>query len=80
MVTRDILHLTIVIFLDVVVKKDVLLLSVSWYLFQVVIGNRYIPRNSNENALYITITGNVFVSRWITTMVQYQFRIKTQMS
>ena len=75
MVTRDILHLTIVIFLDVVVKKDVPLLSVSWYLFQVVIGNKYVPRSSNENALYITITGNVFVSRWITTMVQYHFWI-----
>ena len=33
MVTRDILHLTIVTFLDVVVKKNFLLLPVDWYLF-----------------------------------------------
>ena len=26
-------------------------------------GNRYIPRDSNENTLYITSTGNVFDAR-----------------
>ena len=54
MVTRDILHLTIVTFLDVVVKKTFPLLPVDWYLFQVVTGNRYLPRDSNENAPFIT--------------------------
>ena len=47
MVTRDILHLTIVTFLDVVVKKNFPLLPVDWYLLRVVIGNRYLPRGSN---------------------------------
>ena len=45
-VTRDILHLTIDTFLDVVVKR--IFPSVSLYLFRVVSGNRYVPRGSNE--------------------------------
>ena len=56
MVTKDILHLTIVTFHDVVVKKNFPLLSVDWYLFRVARGN------SNENTSYITITGNVSLS------------------
>ena len=68
-VTRDILHLIIVTFLDSVVKKNFRLLSVDWYLFRVVSGNRYLPRGSNENALYITCTGNVSVSRWVIPLV-----------
>ena len=32
-------------------------------------GNRYLPRGSNENALYITSTGNVFVARWVIPLV-----------
>ena len=60
-VTRDIL--TIVTFLDVVVKENCPILSVGWYLFRVVSGNRYLTKGSNENALYITRTGNVSVSR-----------------
>ena len=69
MVTRDILHLTIVTFLDVVVKKNFPLLPVDWYLFQVVTGNRYLPRSSTDKALFITSTGNVSVSRWVITLV-----------
>ena len=69
MVTRDILHLTIATFLDVVVKKNFPLLPVDWYVFRVVTGNRYLPRGSNENALFITSTGNVSVSRWVLTLV-----------
>ena len=65
MVTRDILYLSIDTFLDVVVKKNFPLLSVGWYLVRVVSFNRYLPRGSNENALYITGTGNVFVARWV---------------
>ena len=65
--TRDIL--TIVTFLDVVVKENFPLLPVDWYLFSVVTGNRYLPRSSNENALFITSTGNVSVSRWVITLV-----------
>ena len=68
MVTRDILHLTIVTFLDVVVKRLFPLLPVDWYLFQVVTGNRYLPRDNNENARFITSTGNVSVSRWVITL------------
>ena len=69
MVTRDILHLTIVTFLDVVVKKNFPLLPVDWYLFRVVTGNRYLLRGSNKNALFIISTGNVSVGRWVITLV-----------
>ena len=69
MVTRDILYLTKVTFLDVVVKKNFPLLSVVWYLFRVVSSNRYLPKVCNENALYITSIGNVFVSRWVIALV-----------
>ena len=69
MVTRDILHLTIDTFLDAVLKKNFPLLSVDWYLFRVVSGNRYLPRDSNENTLDITCTGNASVSRWVIPLV-----------
>ena len=69
MATRNILHLTIVTFLDVVVKKNFLLLSVGWYLFRVVSANRYLPQGSSENTLCITTTGNVFVARWVVPPV-----------
>ena len=69
MVTRDILHLTIDTFLDAVLKQNFPLLSVDWYLFRVVSGNRYLPRDSNENTLYITCTGNASVSRWVIPLV-----------
>ena len=62
MVTQDILYLTIGTFLDVVVKKNFPLLSVGLYLFNAV---RYLPRGSNEYALCITSTDNVFVASWI---------------
>ena len=68
MVTRDIIHLSIVTFLDVVVKNFTLL-PVDWYLFKVGTGNSYLPRGSNENALFITSTGKVSVSRWVITLV-----------
>ena len=60
MVTTDILYLSIDIFLDVdiVVKQNFPLLSVGWYLFRVVSGSKYLPRDSIENAPYITSTGN----------------------
>ena len=58
-------------FLDVVVKNNFPLLSVGicseW--FRVVSGNRYLPRGSNENALYITSTGNVSINRWVIPLV-----------
>ena len=59
MITGYILHLTIDTFLDVVVKNDFPLLCVGWYLFRVVTGNRYLPRGSNKNALYITSVSNI---------------------
>ena len=31
--------------------------------------NRYLPRDSNGNALYITTIGNVFVGRWVIPLV-----------
>ena len=67
MVTGYILYLTIDIVLDVVVKNDFPLLSVGWYLFIVVSGNRYLPRSSNGNAL--CITGNVSVARWVIPLI-----------
>ena len=69
MVTGYILHLTIDTFLDVVVKNDFPLLSVGWYLFRVVAGNRNLLSGSNRNALYITSTGNVSVARWVIPLV-----------
>ena len=56
-------------FLDLVVKSNFPLLSVGWYLFRVVTGNRYLPRGSNENTLCITSTGNVSVARWVIPLV-----------
>ena len=32
-------------------------------------GNRYLPRGSNGNAVYITSNGNVFVARWVLPLV-----------
>ena len=69
MVTRDILYLIINTFLDIVLKSNFPLLSVGWYLFRVVSGNRYLPRDSNENTLCITNTGNVSVARWVIPLV-----------
>ena len=69
MVTGDVLHLTIDTFLDEVVKKNFPLLSVGWYLFRVVSGNRYLSRGSNKNVLCITSTGNVFAARWVIPLV-----------
>ena len=48
MITGYILHLTINTFLDVVVKNDFPVLSIGWYLFIVVTGNRNLPRGSNK--------------------------------
>ena len=67
-VTPNILNLTIVTFLHVVVKRNFPLLPVDWYLFGVVTGNRYLPRGSNGNALFITNTSNVSVRRWVLTL------------
>ena len=69
MVTRDILHLTKVTFLDIVVYSNFQLLSLGWYLLGVVIGNGYLPRGSNENTLCITSTGNVSDTRWVIPLV-----------
>ena len=57
MVTTDILYLSIDIFLDVdlVVKENFPRLSVGWYLFRVVSGSKYLPRDSIENAPYILL-------------------------
>ena len=68
MITRDILYMTIETFLDVVNKKF-LRLSLGWYLFRVMSGNRYLPRGSNENTLYSTSTGNVFFARCLINLV-----------
>ena len=69
MVIRDILYLKVDTFLDVVVKKKFPVLSVGWYLFRVVSGNRYLPIGSNENTHCITSTGNVFVAKWVISLV-----------
>ena len=69
MVTRDILYLTIGTLLDIVVKKNFSLLLVGWYVFRVMSGNRYLPRDSNGNTLCITSSGNVFVASWVIPLV-----------
>ena len=69
MVIEDTPYLIIDTFLNVVVKKKFPLLSLGWYLFSVVSGNRYLPRGSNGNALCITSTGNIFVTRYVLPLV-----------
>ena len=54
-VTRDILYLTIDTFLDIVTKSNFPLLSVGWYLFTVMSGNRYLPRGSNGNTILLLV-------------------------
>ena len=68
-VTKDTLYLTIDTFLDVVVKKNSVL-SVGWYLFRVVSGNRYLLRGSNKKAY---CNGNVFVARLVIPLVTKPF-------
>ena len=63
-VTWDALCLVIDIFPDEAGKKQFFNTTSRWiYLFSVVHGNRYLPRDSKENVLSITITitGNVSV-------------------
>ena len=66
MATRDILYQAVDTFLNVMIKKNFPLLSVGWYLFRVVTGNRYLPRGSNENS-----TGNVSASRWVIPLMDF---------
>ena len=63
MVTRDSPYLTIDIFLHLVVKKKFPLLSLVWWLVNVVSNNRHLTRGSNGNVLSITTTGNALVAR-----------------
>ena len=56
-------------FLHAVVNKKFPLLSLVWYLFNVVSGNRHQTKGSNGNVLSITTTGNVFVARWVLPLV-----------
>ena len=48
--------------LDVVVKNKFPLLSLCWYLLYVVSGSRCLPRDSSENTLPDTTSGNVSVT------------------
>ena len=50
-------------------KNKFPLLSLIWYLFNVVSGNRHLTRGSNGNPLSFTTTGNVFVTRWVLSLV-----------
>ena len=50
------------IFLDVAARKKFPVLSLVWYLFTVVSGNRYLTRGSNGNVL---TTSNIFVYKYI---------------
>ena len=63
MVTRDDLYPVIDVFPDEVGKKKYLLLHLDGYLFSMAHDNEYLPRGSKENALSITVAGNVSVSR-----------------
>ena len=73
MVTRDSPHLTTDIFLHAVVKNELPLLFRVWYLFNRVSGNRHQTKGTNGNPLSITATGNVFVARWVLTLVTRPF-------
>ena len=61
--TRDTPYLTIDIFLNVVEKQKFPLLSLVWYLFNMVSGNRYLTIGNNGNGLSITTIAIVFVTR-----------------
>ena len=65
MVTRESPYLTTDIFLHTAVKNKFPQLSLVWYLFNVVSGNRYQIRGRYENPLSITATGDVVVARWL---------------
>ena len=56
--------LVIVMFSDVVVKMKFILLCLDWYLFIMVIGNRYSPRG-RKKVFSITIIGTVTMSRQV---------------
>ena len=60
--------------LDVMVKNYFPLLSLGWYLFKVVINNRYPSSWSNENVSYGTSTGNAFAASWVIPLVTIPLR------
>ena len=66
-------YLTTDRFLDVVVKKIFLLLSLGWYLFTMVSCNSYLTQGSNGKAHSITTNGNVSVASWIIPLVTIPF-------
>ena len=55
----NIAHLDIFIFSDEVGKMYFILICLDRYMYNVVIGNRYLLRGSKENVVSITISGNV---------------------
>ena len=69
MVTRDTPQLTIDTFLDVALKRLLLLLSLIRYLFGVVNDNGYLTRGSNGNVHSVTMNGNVSVASWVIPLV-----------
>ena len=62
MASRDVLCLTIGIFLNEV-GKDFLFLHLGDYLFNVAHDNRDLPRGRKENVISITIAQNLSVTR-----------------
>ena len=66
-------HISQIYSLHAVVKNKFPLLSLIWYLFKVVSGNRYQTRGSNGNALSITTTGDIFVASWVLPLVTRPF-------
>ena len=69
MVTRDTTYLITDRFFDAVVKKEIPLLYLVRYLFNVANGNRYLTRGSNEN---IAMTCRVSVARYVLHLVTRQ--------
>ena len=55
----NIAHLVIFIFSDELVKMYFILICLDRYMYNVVIGNRYLLRGSKENVVSITNSGNV---------------------
>ena len=69
MVTRDSPYITTGVLLHTVVKKKFPSLSLVWYLFNVLSGNRHQTRGSRRSALYTATIGKTIVARWVLPLV-----------
>ena len=73
MVTRDAPYLTTDTFLDVVVNKDIPLLSLHDIYSQWSVTMDNLTRGSNGNEHSITVNGNVSIAGWVIPLVTIPF-------